>query len=91
MTSSATEFPPKIPRPGRSAPFDRERLKRKRAEAGLSQAELAAASGTSVQQISRLERGKSGPSSRLMPRLARALGCEVVDLMPAETGEAKSA
>ena len=84
MTSSTKQS-----RPGRRAPIDRERLMRKRFEAGLTQMELAEAAGTTAQQISRIEIGKAGVSARLLHRIAGALGCPVADLMPAEQGEAK--
>ena len=50
---------------------------------GLSQAALAALCGTSNQQISRLEAGKRELTLSWMARLARALQCSPVELLPA--------
>lgn len=74
----------KAARPNKSAPFDRNRLRRERTKAGLQQKELAAKSGSSTAHISRLELGRCGVSPELLHRLAEALGCTVTELMPAE-------
>ena len=50
-----------------------------RKAAGMSQADLAAASGVSRQLISQIERGENLSTTRL-PALASALDCLVVDL-----------
>lgn len=70
-----------IRREGRRAPLDRERLRRARIEAGLSQVELARLSGLSTSLISALECGDSGASPATLTRLAAALRCPPADLM----------
>lgn len=72
--------PPKR-REGRRAPYDRAVLRRKRFEAGLSQARLAEIAGLSPQMISALECGESGASAESLAAIAGALGCRVADLM----------
>jgi len=52
----------------------------RRAEAGLSQAELAARAGVSRQALSAIEAGRQTPSTALALQLARALRCTVDDL-----------
>jgi len=61
---------------------DAEAVRRKRAEAGLSQAQLAAKTGVTQPHISAIERGASSPSVDVLHALARAFGCKVQDLMP---------
>ncbi|WDH25074.1 helix-turn-helix domain-containing protein [Pseudomonas chlororaphis] len=53
------------------------RLVRLRANAGMTQKELAKASGISVPQIGRYETGLSAPRMTALVKLARALGVEV--------------
>jgi len=53
------------------------RLKQAREAAGLNQRELAAACGVSAMAISKYERDLSLPSSRVLMRLAEALGVRV--------------
>ena len=58
---------------------------------GLSQAALATLCGTSNQQISRLEAGKRELTLSWMARLARALRCSPVELLPVEfTNDART-
>ena len=52
-------------------------LARERARAGLTQRELAEASGVRQETISRLERGHANPALGTVERLARALGLTV--------------
>jgi phage repressor protein C with HTH and peptisase S24 domain len=56
-----------------------ENLTATRKAAGMSQVDLATASGVSQQLISQIERG-SNLSTKHLPALARALGCAVSDL-----------
>lgn len=53
------------------------RLVRLRADAGMTQRDLAKASGLSVPQIGRYEMGTSVPRMTALVKLAKALGCEV--------------
>lgn len=58
-------------------------LLRARQEAGLSQTELAARSGTAQAVISRIERGVVSPSLDTLSRIARGLGMRpLVTLQP---------
>jgi transcriptional regulator with XRE-family HTH domain len=52
-----------------------------RAKRGLTQSELAERSRTTLQFISRLERGVSTPTLGMLLRLAEALDCKVYDLV----------
>lgn len=58
----------------------RDRLREKRLEAGLTQAELAEAAGLHFTTISHLESGKTDPQPRSLKLLARALDCRPADL-----------
>lgn len=49
-----------------------------RAQAGLSQAEVAHRMGTTQSTIARLESGKRVPSLRTVQRYAQAVGCRAV-------------
>ena len=64
-----------------------------RAQAGLTQEEVAASMGTTKSAVSRLEGvGKHSPSVSTLKRYAKAVGCDVeVRLVPARggTGAAK--
>lgn len=57
-----------------------ERVKLRRAELGLTQAELAIRANTSQQAIQQLEDGKT-QRPRYLPELAAALGCDVAYLL----------
>lgn len=59
-----------------------ERLSWARAEAGLTQRELAEKSGISIPQIARYEGGLSKPRLGAALKLARVLGMDAYDLMP---------
>jgi transcriptional regulator with XRE-family HTH domain len=52
-----------------------------RAEAGLSQAKLAKATGLSHGIIAFYETGDRQPSADALQRLAAALGCDIVELL----------
>ena len=54
-----------------------------RAEAGLTQAQLAAAVGASLRTINRIEKGQR-PRLTLAVRLARTLGVDLVELFDDE-------
>ena len=64
-------------------PWDiRERLRQERTQAGLSQAQLAAATGLSKTYIVRLETDSSAnPSLEVLGRLAEALDMTIADLI----------
>lgn len=55
------------------------RLRKLRADAGMSQYALAKASGVSKQAVSQLESGDSEPTWATVQKLARALGVSVAD------------
>lgn len=74
-------------RQGRELNQDPVRLRRRRVAAGLSQVELADATECSFSYISQLENGKYSASATILARLAKALGCEITDLMPREPNE----
>lgn len=60
------------------------KLKEIREAKGLSQVKLAELVGTSQQQIGKLEKGERKLSPEWQIRLAKALDCRPVDLMPEE-------
>jgi transcriptional regulator with XRE-family HTH domain len=53
-------------------------------QAGLSQAKLAKAAGTTQPHIADIESGKHGASFDLMARIAKALRVKIDDLTPGE-------
>jgi transcriptional regulator with XRE-family HTH domain len=57
-----------------------QRIAELRRDRGLTQVQLARAVGSSMEFISRLERGVNAPSVAWLEGLARALKVEVVDL-----------
>jgi putative transcriptional regulator len=57
-----------------------ERLRKLRQAAGLSQAELAARAGLTVDSVQNWEQGRSEPSLSRAARLARALGTSLDEL-----------
>jgi len=63
-------------------------LKRARQSKGLSQARLAARSGTDQGHISRLERGEKGASSELLKAIARELDITLAQLLGEEPAPA---
>ncbi|MFC6689842.1 helix-turn-helix domain-containing protein [Pseudomonas lini] len=60
------------------------RLLRLRADAGMTQKDLAKASGMSVPQIARYETGTSKPRMTALVKLAKALNVEVSDIQASE-------
>lgn len=56
-------------------------LRRKRLEAGLGQAELAALCGTGRPAITHYERGDYGCQIGMLHKLAKAVGCDWSELM----------
>ena len=59
-----------------------DRIRAQRELRGWKQEDLAAAVGTTGQQISRLETGARQLTEKWLSRLARALGCTPADLLP---------
>jgi putative transcriptional regulator len=60
----------------------RSAIRAHRQQAGLTQAELALAIGTTRQTVSSWEAERTQPSVHLMPALAETLGAEPTDLVP---------
>jgi transcriptional regulator with XRE-family HTH domain len=59
-----------------------QRLRDVRASRDMTQYDLATKANVTVTYISRLEAGSSAPGIDLLDRLARALGVEVISLLP---------
>jgi len=60
-------------------------LKRKRLDLGLTQQELEARSGVTQSMISKMEKGSAeNVSIDILRKLAKALNCLLVDLLPEE-------
>lgn len=66
-----------------SKPVFAAMLRSKRAEADISQEELAEASGVSLTAIKLYESGSSGPLFETVCKLSKALGCTPNDLIGA--------
>ena len=89
------EIPPR-PRATDLAVRLAEQVRRLRIQAGLTQAELAARAGVTVETIARLERvlrgrlsANANPSLETMERIGTALGVEVSELLSARYGAAQ--
>ena len=63
-------------------PARQNRIREFRRAAGLTLRELAQSTGTSIQQVSRLERDERRFNGKWLTRAAAALGVEVKDLVP---------
>ena len=76
-----------MPEATRKRPLTQDpgRLRRKRLESGLDQAQLAERLSITRQHINRMENSHAAASPALLVQLAGALGCKVADLLPAET------
>ncbi len=61
-------------------------VEERRREAGLTQADLAKASGLSRIYIAQLERGRRHPSLITVSRLAAGLGVDIIDLIADASG-----
>lgn len=59
-----------------------EELRRMREQAGLTQVDLAKASGVDRGTIIRVESGKRSPTIETLEKLARAMGAEIGDFFP---------
>jgi transcriptional regulator with XRE-family HTH domain len=57
------------------------KLKLAREKAGLTQAEVAAASGVHVNYYARIERGEENPSFEKIQSVMKALGIKSLDLL----------
>ena len=65
-----------------TATMEGSAVRRKRIERGLTQNQLTMLTGLSSQSyVSKIESGAKKPNRRTLGRLARALGCEVEDLV----------
>lgn len=64
----------------------RNRIAERREQLGLTKAEVARRIGTSKQHYGRLESGETGLDPEWLSKIAKALQCRPVDLMP-ELGE----
>lgn len=60
------------------------RIRERREDLGLTQADVAEALGVTRAQISNLERGASGPSFKLLVGLAQVLGVSISELLHEE-------
>lgn len=60
------------------------RIARLRRERGMTQADLANQMGVTDKAVSKWERDRSCPDLHSLPRLARALGVPVEELLPGE-------
>ena len=58
-----------------------ERVRGYRLAAGLSAAEVARRTGIATGYYSEIERGRKTPSTRVLKRLAEALGCSLAELL----------
>lgn len=56
-------------------------IRRKREEAGLSQADLSRKTGVTPAMINQVERGTRNPSLLLGAGIAKALGCSIDSLL----------
>lgn len=57
-------------------------LKKSRQKKGLTQHEVAKASGTDTNYYAKIERGEAAPSLRLFMRIVRALKTKSSDILP---------
>ncbi len=67
-----------------------DRIRHARRRLGLSQEELAEASGVSAATIVQVELGHRRPQGRTLRKLATALGVEVADLLEEEEASPKA-
>jgi transcriptional regulator with XRE-family HTH domain len=67
---------------GKSAPDMRNRIAERRQELGLTKTEVAKRIGTSKQHYGRLESGETGLDPPWLKKLAKALRCRPIDLLP---------
>jgi hypothetical protein len=65
----------------------RQNLKHRRQELGMTQVELAKASGVPQPNISAFERGETSPGIAIIARLAEALRCPPSALLSAEIAD----
>ncbi|GII88205.1 hypothetical protein Ssi03_61950 [Sphaerisporangium siamense] len=61
---------------------DPDRIRRLRTEAGLDGQSLARLAGISKSYLWQIEQGNANASPPILGKIARALGCEIADLMP---------
>jgi transcriptional regulator with XRE-family HTH domain len=61
-----------------------ERVKKMRQAAGLSQKDVAKRGGVHRTMVSRIEVKGQNPSLEILRRIARGLGCSVLDLLDEE-------
>lgn len=68
-------------------PVDTQRLMRRRVEAGLSQNALARKAGVTKQLVSAVSLGKANFSPETLAKVAKALDCEISDLLPEDDAQ----
>jgi len=79
-----TVQPVKTPSGDKDLAIDGRKLRWRRRAAGLSVEELATAAGCSKGHISMIENGHRDARTPTLVAIARALGCEISELMPPE-------
>jgi DNA-binding XRE family transcriptional regulator len=80
--SAASTYAPTMARPiAQPRPKQGHRLASLRKEAGLSQTELASAVGVSQQTVAYWETAATPPRSDVLPKMAKALGVRVEDIL----------
>lgn len=67
-----------------------ERLKQRRLERGLTQAQLFEQTGITASYISVIERGRGNPTLDMMVKLAEAVGAEAWDMIRPNCGSTDS-
>ena len=67
-----------------TVPLNTSEVRRRHAQAGLTQAELAGAIGVHPKHLSRVLGGHYSAAVPLVRRLAEALGCDISDLIEPE-------
>lgn len=77
MTNNVTEVARRRP-----LPQDPAKIVRRRYELGLTSQEVAERAGLSKGSVSLIERGLRGPAATTLAKIAAALECQPIDLMP---------
>ena len=72
---------------GKPLSQDPRKIRVRRTAAGLSLTQMALQAECSKGHLSEVERGNYSASAPLLARLARVLGCQILDLMPDDDAE----